>query len=115
MARRGAGEHALLASACRSSLPLALQHSLRTIAFPAISTGVYGFPPSEAATVAVAAVRETIAANADAFSEIVFRCFSKAAAEHHRTALADLRGQVATGRVSFRERPNCFTLPPQSQ
>jgi O-acetyl-ADP-ribose deacetylase (regulator of RNase III) len=86
------GEHALLASAYRSSLQLALQHSLRTIAFPAISTGVYGFPPREAAAVAVTAVNETIAANAKAFSQIVFCCFSESSAEHHRAAIAKLHG-----------------------
>jgi len=85
-------EHALLASAYRSSLQLALQHSLRTIAFPAISTGVYGFPPREAAVVAVAAVSDTLAANPEAFSEIVFCCFSLPSAELHRAAIAELRG-----------------------
>ena len=85
------GEHALLASAYRSSLQLALQHSLRTIAFPAISTGVYGFPPRAAAAVAVAAVSKT-AANAAAFSQIVFCCFSELSAEHHRAAIAGQRG-----------------------
>jgi O-acetyl-ADP-ribose deacetylase (regulator of RNase III) len=86
------GEPALLASAYRSSLQLALQHSLRTIAFPAISTGVYGFPPGAAAEVAVATVSETIAASDEAFSQIVFCCFSEASAELHRLAIAELRG-----------------------
>jgi O-acetyl-ADP-ribose deacetylase (regulator of RNase III) len=85
-------EHALLASAYRSSLELALYHSLRTIAFPAISTGVYGFPPDRAATVAVATVSEMASANSGAFSEIVFCCFSEESAAHHRTALSKLAG-----------------------
>jgi O-acetyl-ADP-ribose deacetylase (regulator of RNase III) len=82
------GENALLASAYRSSLELALHHSLRTIAFPAISTGVYGFPPGEAAEVAVATVADVASANSEALSEIVFCCFSEASAAHHRAALA---------------------------
>lgn len=82
------GERALLASAYRSSLDLALQHSLRTIAFPAISTGVYGFPPAAAAEIAVASVADVVRANSAAFSEIVFCCFSEASAAHHRAALS---------------------------
>jgi len=85
------GEHALLASAYRSSLDLALHHSLRTIAFPAISTGVYGFPPGEAAEIAVATATDIAAANSGAFSEIVLCCFSEASAAHHHAALSRLR------------------------
>ncbi len=85
------GEPALLASAYRSSLDLAHRHALRTVAFPAISTGVYGFPPGQAAEIAVATVAEVTAANPDAFSEIVFCCFSEVAADHHRAALSSLR------------------------
>ena len=53
-----AGERELLASAYRASLDLALRHGLKSVAFPAISTGVYGYPPDEAAPVAISAVRE---------------------------------------------------------
>ncbi len=48
----------LLASAFRSSLELAVANSLRTVAFPAISCGVYGYPAADAADVSVAAMRE---------------------------------------------------------
>ena len=48
----------LLGSAFRSSLALAVDHNLRTVAFPAISCGVYGYPPVEAATVAASVVGE---------------------------------------------------------
>lgn len=48
----------LLASAYRSSLELAAEHELRTVAFPAISCGIYGYPPQEAARVAVSVARE---------------------------------------------------------
>ena len=54
----GANEDALLASAYRNSLELARTHSLTTIAFPAISTGIYGFPPDRAARIAVDTIRQ---------------------------------------------------------
>jgi O-acetyl-ADP-ribose deacetylase len=86
------GETELLASAYRSSLDLALQNSLRTIAFPAISTGVYGFPAGPAAETAVRTVNEVATLNAGAFDEIVFCCFSEGSAEAHRSALSRLIG-----------------------
>lgn len=52
------GEAGRLAACYRNSFELALQHGLRSIAFPAISTGVYGYPKREAATIAMAAMRE---------------------------------------------------------
>jgi O-acetyl-ADP-ribose deacetylase len=51
-----AGESAILASCYRSSLAIARDRRLRTIAFPAIATGIYGFPRDEAARIALAAV-----------------------------------------------------------
>jgi O-acetyl-ADP-ribose deacetylase (regulator of RNase III) len=77
----------LLASAYRASLELALAHALRTVAFPAISTGVYAFPPDRAALIAVSTVRDFLAQHPDAFDAIMFCCFSDSAAAHHRTAL----------------------------
>ncbi|MBA4491375.1 O-acetyl-ADP-ribose deacetylase [Paracoccus sp. S1E-3] len=53
----GAGEDELLASAYRSSLTLAREQGLKTIAFPAISTGIYGFPAERAARIAVETIR----------------------------------------------------------
>lgn len=82
------GEPELLASAYRSSLELALQNSLRTLAFPAISTGVYGFPQDLAAAVAVRTVSNYISRYPGDLGEIVFCCFSEASVEHHQAALA---------------------------
>lgn len=79
------GEADLLASAYRSSLALARAHGLASIAFPSISTGVYGFPGEAAADIAVATVlAETRTAPP---SRVIFCCFSKDAADWHRAAL----------------------------
>ena len=78
----------LLASAYRNSLKLAAENGVRSIAFPAISTGVYGFPADRAAEIAVATVAETVGATPDAFDRVVFCCFSETSAAHHRTALS---------------------------
>ncbi len=58
------GEDALLASCYRACLDLAAQHGLASLAFPAISTGIYGFPAARAARIAVQAIREHLAAQA---------------------------------------------------
>lgn len=69
-------EPALLASCYRNSLGLAGQHGLRTIAFPCISTGVYGYPADQAAELAVNTVRETLA-EIPGIEEVIFCCFSE--------------------------------------
>lgn len=81
------GEDELLASCYGRALALARDNALRTLAFSAISTGVYGFPPARAAEISVATVA---AALPGPFERIVFCCFSEASAEHHRKALATL-------------------------
>jgi O-acetyl-ADP-ribose deacetylase len=63
-----AGEAELLASAYRRSLEVASELGCRTIAFPALSTGIYGYPPEQAAPIAVSAAREL----EDRFEEIRF-------------------------------------------
>jgi O-acetyl-ADP-ribose deacetylase (regulator of RNase III) len=84
------GEPELLASCYRTALALAAGHGLRSIAFPAISTGVYRFPADLAARIAVGTVVSEISADACGISRVVFCCFSKESAEHHINALAEL-------------------------
>ncbi|GAA4334293.1 O-acetyl-ADP-ribose deacetylase [Pigmentiphaga soli] len=73
----GAGEPELLASCYRNALRIAGERSLRGIAFPSISTGVYGYPVEAAATVAVRAVMQALPA-APSLESVVFCCFSEA-------------------------------------
>jgi O-acetyl-ADP-ribose deacetylase len=82
------GEDELLASCYRSSLAVAQQHDLRSIAFPAISTGIYGFPPDRAAAIAL---RTAAAFSRGSIERIIFCCFSESSAAHHRRAFADLQ------------------------
>ena len=77
-----AGEGELLAKAYANSLGLADAHGLRSIAFPAISTGVYGFPPGPAAEIAVATVASRLRASPH-LERMVFCCFSAASVAHH--------------------------------
>lgn len=86
---RGGGqrEPELLASCYRDSLRLAAENGARSVAFPAISTGVYGYPKHEAAHVAVATVREAVASRPEAFDRIVLCAFDAASAAVLREAL----------------------------
>ena len=69
-------ETQLLASAYRSSLLLAIKHNIETIAFPNISTGVYGFPKHRAAMIAFNTVKEFLLEDIH-FTEIYFVCFDE--------------------------------------
>ena len=69
------GERELLTSCYRRSLEIAVEHGVRTIAFPSISTGAYGFPIAEAATIAVRTV-EGFLGSAPQTLEVTFCCFS---------------------------------------
>lgn len=78
------GEPELLASCHRESLRLALEHDVRAIAFPAISCGVFGYPPDLAADVAV----RTLRAHAPAEMRVILCAFDAAMAERYRQRLA---------------------------
>jgi O-acetyl-ADP-ribose deacetylase (regulator of RNase III) len=71
----GAGEAGLLADCYRHSLALADEYGLRSVAFPAISTGVYGYPMDAATEIAVREARRFIADGGDV-GRLVFCCFS---------------------------------------
>lgn len=79
-------EDELLASCYRNSLELAKAHGVKSIAFPAISTGIYGFPPDRAAAIAVETVDEFAATN-PLPETIIFCCFNPESAELHRAEL----------------------------
>ncbi|WP_133771685.1 O-acetyl-ADP-ribose deacetylase [Enterovirga rhinocerotis] len=87
-----AGEAELLASCYRRSLLVAAGLGARSVAFPAISTGVYGFPPERAAPIAIRTVLETLPEAG--MERVVFCCFSKDSAGHLVWALEERSGMI---------------------
>jgi O-acetyl-ADP-ribose deacetylase (regulator of RNase III) len=83
-------EPELLTSCYRTSLDLAADNDLHSIAFPAISTGVYRFPADLAARIAVGTVVSEISADARGINRVVFCCFSNESAHHHVNAFTEL-------------------------
>ena len=84
-----ANEDGLLTACYRNSLALALQHGIETVAFPAISTGVYGFPLGRATRIAVREVHQFCRAHAE-LRQVTFRCFSDDAGDAYESELAAL-------------------------
>ena len=84
----GGGEDDALGGCYRRAVQLAAEHSLSSMAFSAISTGVYGFPADRAARIAVATTRNALR-TAPMLSRVIFCCFSDASADLHRKALRD--------------------------
>lgn len=82
------GEPELLASCYRNAYELAEANAVRSIALPAISTGVYGYPLGPAAEIAVRETRRHLAGGSSALDRVVFACFGGAAAAAYRQALA---------------------------
>lgn len=80
-------ETSLLQACYRNSFEIALENGVRSIAFPAISTGVYGFPKQQATEIAVASMLDY----EDRFERIIACCFSDADAERYRQVLERLR------------------------
>ena len=90
----GQGEDALLAGCYRHSLELAVENGIRSIAFPAISTGIYGYPLERATRVAIAAVDAGLARHPN-IERVVFCCFGADVAALYRRLLTDgHRGQL---------------------
>ena len=81
------GEHEVLARCYENSLRLAEQHGIRSIAFPAISTGIYGFPPERATPIAVTTVKQYLAAHA-AIQQVLFVCFDDESYHLYQAATA---------------------------
>jgi len=79
----------LLASCYRVSLGISVAHGLRSIAFPAISTGIYGFPAGRAARVAAGAVKAQLD-ETEGVQHVIFCCFSRDSARHHEDAFREL-------------------------
>jgi O-acetyl-ADP-ribose deacetylase (regulator of RNase III) len=85
-----AGEDDDLASCYRTAIALAAAHRLMSVAFPSISTGIYGFPADRAARIAVGTVAGELSASPRGIARIVFCCFAQGAADHHIAAFAEL-------------------------
>jgi O-acetyl-ADP-ribose deacetylase (regulator of RNase III) len=83
-------EEALLASCYRTALALAREHAIESLAYSAISTGIYGFPADRAARIAVKTVAAEISANPGSVRRVVFCCFNDDSAAHHEAALREL-------------------------
>ncbi len=90
-------EAQLLANCYKNSLQIALDHGVRTIAFPSISTGVYSYPLSRAAEIAVNAVLEYVNNHPDAFDEIVWVLFDSRTKEAYDHALASAEAHCESG------------------
>lgn len=85
-----ANEEAMLAGCYRTALDLAAAHGLASLAYPAISAGIYRFPADLAARIAVGTVASEIAAKPRGIARVVFCCFAPESAERHKTAFAEL-------------------------
>ena len=86
----GKGEAGLLASAYRESLKVAAEHKLASVAFPSISTGVYGYPVSEAARVAIGTVIDFLRQGAGSVKEVVFVLFDAQTMDAYSLALREV-------------------------
>jgi O-acetyl-ADP-ribose deacetylase (regulator of RNase III) len=85
------GEDELLASCYRSCFALVEQHGIKTVAFPSISTGAYGFPMDRAARIAMRETKHFLERN-QLVEQMVLVCFGAAALEIHKRVLTEIRG-----------------------
>ncbi len=84
-------EEQQLAACYRNSLALAREHGARTIAFPAISTGAYGFPIDRATRIAVAEVRRFLESD-DSVEQVMFVCFGQSALKEYQATTEEAGG-----------------------
>jgi O-acetyl-ADP-ribose deacetylase (regulator of RNase III) len=85
------GRRARPARSCyRTAIELAAWKGLASIAYPAISTGIYRFPADVAARIAVGTVVSEISADPRGINRVVFYCFSQDSADHHANAFGEL-------------------------
>ena len=82
-------EPELLASCYQTSLALAVEHGLASIAFPAISCGVYGYPMDQACRIAIGETLNFLQTQPEALDNVIFCCFSEESEEHYRQALSE--------------------------
>jgi len=94
----GHGEDEMLARCYRNSLELAKEHGVRTIAFPSISTGAYGFPVERAAKIAVLEMNDFLERK-PAIGEVVMVCFNEAAYVHYSRAVDNIIGNKRSVRL----------------
>lgn len=93
MARRGPRRKGPSEKLLRNSLELAKKHGIHSIAFPAISTDVYGYPLKAAAEIALKAVSTTwLEANSDYGMSVLFACYSDKAAKVYEEVCRDMEG-----------------------
>ena len=85
-------EDALLGGCYRNSLALAAKHSIRTIAFPCISTGAYRFPSDRAARIALSEIKNFLEENQE-IEKVFAVCFGKSDHDVYQTALAEISGR----------------------
>ncbi|MCP4678160.1 MAG: O-acetyl-ADP-ribose deacetylase [Deltaproteobacteria bacterium] len=81
------GEPAILASCYTSSLSLAMEYGLKSVAFPSVSTGVYGYPVRDAARVALGVVRDFIESHPNAFDRVTWVLFDDTTFRAYEAAL----------------------------
>ena len=86
----GNGEEGMLASCYTSALTLAHEYELKSVAFPAVSTGVYRFPQDIAARIASGTVISELSSRPGLLKQVVFCCFSKEAADHYIAAWSEM-------------------------
>ncbi|QSJ20798.1 O-acetyl-ADP-ribose deacetylase [Nostoc sp. UHCC 0702] len=83
------GEDELLASCYSNSLALAEKYQIKTIAFPAISTGVYGFPMERASKIAITEVNKFLQ-NHNSLKQVIFVCFSQNAYDSYQRVMQEI-------------------------